>query len=41
VTLADKPAAKTSRATEQARSLLEIKTDHPHISVNLPVVIQQ
>jgi tripeptidyl-peptidase II len=41
VTLADKPAAKTSRATEQARSTLEIKTDHPHISVNLPVVIQQ
>jgi tripeptidyl-peptidase II len=41
ITLADKPATNTDRAVERARSTLEIKTDHPNVSINVPVVIQQ
>ena len=41
ITLADKPSTNTNRAVERARSTLEIRTDHPNISINLPVVIQQ
>jgi tripeptidyl-peptidase II len=41
VTLADKPATNTGKALERARSTLEIKTDHPHITVTIPVVVQQ
>jgi hypothetical protein len=41
VTLTDKPASKTSPAVDRARSTLQIKTDHPNISVSIPVKIQQ
>lgn len=41
ITLAEQPSANTNRAVERARSTLEIRTDHPNISINVPVVVQQ
>jgi len=41
VTLSDKPSSNTAKAVERARTTLEIKTDHPHISLAIPVVIEQ
>ncbi len=41
ITLSDQPSANTNRAVQRARSTLEISTDHPNVSINLPVVIQQ
>jgi subtilisin family serine protease len=41
VTLADKKPSTGPKATQRARSRLQIKTDHPHISATVPVVISQ
>ena len=41
VTLTDKPRSKSGRAVERARARLNIRTNHPHISVSIPVIIAQ
>ena len=41
VTLTDKPRSKSGRAVERARARLNIRTNHPQISVSIPVIIAQ
>lgn len=41
VTLTDKPRSKSGSAVERARATLSIKTNHPNISVTIPVTVAQ